>query len=513
MESRYALGLIVGASAIALVSCTLSDSGSGEGDGEVGTARFSITEVPSDVHCARVVARGSRNVSRAVDLTPGESSVFTMKKLPTGSVEFNANAYAEACSDVDASSEPTWVGEPVSASISGGGTTDVTLKLTRSGSANVSLDFDDDDGAGGGSSGGGSEPNCEAPTSGTPALELVQVAQLSSPVLAVPAPGDDRLYVVEQGGRIMALSSTSTDVFLDISDQISSGGERGLLGLAFHPDYASNGRFFVDYTNVAGDTVVEEYQRSSGDPSVAEPLAVDQILFVQQPYANHNGGMIEFGPDGFLYVALGDGGSGGDPNDNAQNLNSLLGKLLRLDVSSSPYAIPASNPFAQGGGAPELWDYGLRNPWRFSFDACGGDLYIADVGQSAWEEINFEPPGLGGVNYGWDDREGRHCYEPSNGCLSAGRVDPIVEYSHTQGVAVIGGYVYRGDAIPALRGSYLYGDYGSGEIRSFRVEGGAATAQQLLFDTGATITSFGRDASNELYVLTADGAVSRISPQ
>jgi len=329
-------------------------------------------------------------------------------------------------------------------------------------------------------------------------------------VLAVPAPGDDRLCVVEQGGRIVTLDAGLLSVFLDVSSLVSTGGERGLLGLAFHPDYATNGRFFINFTNDENDTIVAEYRRSLLDGSVADPAPVQTLLNVPHPFSNHKGGMLEFGADGNLYIALGDGGGGGDPMNNAQNLGSLLGKLLRIDVSTTPYSIPGGN---LAGAAPEVWDYGVRNPWRFSFDACNGDLYIGDPGQSSWEEINFEPAGSGNRNYGWRTMEGAHCFSPMNGCSAAGLTLPIVEYPSAQGCAVIGGFVYRGSAIPSLRGAYLYGDFCSGEVRSFRVSGGGATDQALLLSTGLSISSFGRDANNELYVLDAGGGVYRIEAQ
>ena len=363
------------------------------------------------------------------------------------------------------------------------------------------------------------------PVSGT-AIKAVRVANgLSSPVLVSAPPHDvSRVFIVEQTGRIrvMKWGQMLPAPFLDIHAQITSGGERGLLGLAFHPNYATNGRFFVDYTDLSGNTVVSQYQ-ASNDPDVAATTEM-VLLQVTQPFANHNGGHLAFGPDGYLYIALGDGGSGGDPQGNGQNINALLGKLLRIDVDgAAPYASPASNPFfGATPGRDEIWAYGLRNPWRFSFDRTTGDLYIGDVGQDRFEEVDFQPAGsAGGQNYGWNVVEGNgHCYPSGSGCDQTGMTLPILDYDHTQGCAITGGYVYRGCAMPDLRGTYFYGDFCSAFIRSVRVVGGVGTDPQdhtaeLAPGGGLTIgslSSFGEDARGEIYICDLDGEVFKIVP-
>jgi glucose/arabinose dehydrogenase len=316
--------------------------------------------------------------------------------------------------------------------------------------------------------------------------------------------GSGRLFVIEKVGRIRIIENDQLleTPFLDISDHVgSSGNEQGLLGLVFHPQYQENGRFFVNYTDVNGDTVFARFQVSS-DPNVADLNSEEALLGVDQPFANHNGGGLAFGPDGFLYAGLGDGGSQGDPNGNAQNTDVLLGKMLRLDVDSAdPYAVPADNPFGS-----EVWAYGLRNPWRFSFDKATGDLYIGDVGGGNWEEIDFLPAGSpGGANFGWDHREGAHDYE---GGGPEGMIDPVAEYSHPEGgCSVTGGYVYRG-SMSEWNGIYLYGDYCTGIIWGL-IRANDGWQNQMLFDVDANITSFGQDESGELYLLDDGGGVFR----
>jgi glucose/arabinose dehydrogenase len=354
---------------------------------------------------------------------------------------------------------------------------------------------------------------------GTPpatSVRLVEVASgLGSPLFLTAPAGDSRLFVVEQPGRIRVIRNGSllATPFLDLTAKVTSGGERGLLSVAFHPQYASNGFLYVDYTDRNGDTRVERYHVST-DADRADPASAHLVLGVAQPYANHNGGLLMFGPDGKLYVGMGDGGSGGDPLGNGQNPNVLLGKLLRLDVDAAdPYGIPAGNPFiGQAGKRAEIWAIGLRNPWRYSFDRDSGILYVADVGQDAWEEVNAVPVSTAGANYGWNTMEATHCYKPSTGCDTRGLVLPVLEYGHGEGCSVIGGYVYRGSALPSLRGTYFYSDFCSGFIRSFRLSGGAA-AEQKQWDLGqlGAVLSFGEDAAGELYVLTADGRVLRFS--
>ncbi|HSH76612.1 MAG TPA: PQQ-dependent sugar dehydrogenase [Longimicrobiales bacterium] len=350
-------------------------------------------------------------------------------------------------------------------------------------------------------------------------LALEVVAQgLASPLYLTAPRGDDRLFVVERGGRIRIIEGGTVlgTPFLDVGGQIVDGGEQGLLGLAFHPQYAANGHFYVNYTDRSGDTRVVRYNVSA-DPNVADATSALPILTVGQPFGNHNGGMIEFGPDGMLYVGMGDGGSGGDPQDHGQRPETLLGSMLRLDVDGgAPYAIPADNPFV---GHPttreETWAYGLRNPWRFSFDRGTGDLYIGDVGQNAVEEVSFQPSGSpGGENYGWRITEGTACYDPPSGCSSAGLTPPIHEYGHDEGCSITGGYVYRGSALPDLVGRYFFADFCSTWIRSFVVVNGTAQGvQDHSPDVGpvASISSFGEDGNGELYVVSLGGTVYRVA--
>jgi glucose/arabinose dehydrogenase len=336
---------------------------------------------------------------------------------------------------------------------------------------------------------------------------------LSSPVFVTTArDGSNRLFVVEQGGVIKVLQpgSSSPTVFLDITANVLSGGERGLLGLTFHPHFSSNRRFFVNYTRQPdGATVIAEYQASPADPNVADPTE-RVLLVIAQPFANHNGGMVEFGPDGFLYIGMGDGGSGNDPGNRAQNTAELLGKILRIDVDqpdgSQPYSSPSTNPFAGStAGRDEIFAYGFRNPWRFSFDRATGDLYVGDVGQNAVEEIDIVT--LGG-NYGWRVWEGTSCTANDPGlCDPTGFVFPIAEYTHAGGrCAVTGGYVYRGSRSSVPAGSYLYADFCTGEI--FRLQNGASS---LLLDSGLSLSAFGEDEAGELYVVDLGGTVQRIA--
>ncbi|NOT07238.1 MAG: glucose dehydrogenase [Gemmatimonadales bacterium] len=353
-------------------------------------------------------------------------------------------------------------------------------------------------------------------------VRLQEIASgLDMPVFLTSPPGDHtRLFVVEQGGRIRIVRNGAllTTPFLDISAKVSNGGEQGLLGLAFHPDYAANGRFIVNYTDGAGDTRVSVY-RVSSNPEVADPASEQVILAIDQPFSNHNGGMVVFGPDGKLYIGTGDGGSGGDPQNHGQNRNSLLGKLLRVTVDGNgAMTVPADNPFVgQAGIRPEIWSYGLRNPWRFSFDRQTGDLYIGDVGQNQREEIDVSTQAAQfgkGLNYGWRTMEGNSCFSPSIGCARTGLVLPVLEYTHNDGCSVAGGYVYRGSALTALAGTYFYADYCGGWVRSFRLAAGQVTDQ---FDwtslwPGGQVLSFGEDGAGELYLLTSAGKVHKIVP-
>jgi glucose/arabinose dehydrogenase len=322
---------------------------------------------------------------------------------------------------------------------------------------------------------------------------------------------DERLFIVEQMGRIRVFENNvlRPEPFLDISTLTKAGGERGLLGLAFHPDYQENGFFFVNYNDSNGDTQIVRYQVSD-NPNVANPNSAKTILSIDQPYGNHNGGMIAFGLDGYLYIGMGDGGSGGDPQNHAQNLNSLLGKMLRIDVNNAdPYAIPADNPFVnQDEARPEIWSYGWRNPWRFSFDRQTGDLWTGDVGQGSYEEISLQRAGQGGGNYGWRIMEGSHCYKPKD-CQKDNLILPLFEYNHSQGSSITGGYRYRGNLAPSLSGNYIYGDFSSGRIWIANKNNGVWQTTELI-DSNFNISSFGEDAHGELYLLDYKGVVYSI---
>jgi glucose/arabinose dehydrogenase len=366
--------------------------------------------------------------------------------------------------------------------------------------------------------------SCSAtPVQGTPNLTTQRVVDgLQAPLdLQVPTGDRHRLFVVEQGGRIRIVRDGAlvATAFLDIASRISTGGERGLLGLAFHPAYAQNGRFFVNYTDPNGDTHIVEFHASS-NPDVADAGSERLLLFVHQPYANHNGGGLAFGHDGKLYIALGDGGSSGDPQRHAQDRSSALGKLLRIDVDTgTPFGVPPDNPFvARPGAFPPIWAYGLRNPFRFSFDRATGDLYIGDVGQDTIEEVDVTPVGAGGgQNYGWNIMEGNQCYPPGQGCSQSGLTLPAVTYTHGDGCAVTGGIVYQGCRMPGYHGTYFYGDYCSGFVRSFRFQNGGVSEQRDWTSTLGRglhlLSSFGSDDDGEIYLLSyQDGQVLKIVP-
>jgi serine protease len=335
--------------------------------------------------------------------------------------------------------------------------------------------------------------------------------------------GSGRLFIVQQGGQIRIVSGGNvlSAPFLDISTLVVSGGEQGLLGLAFHPNYAANGLFYVNYTRAGdGATVIARYQRSASDPNRADAASASILLTVPQPFANHNGGQLRFGPDGYLYIGLGDGGSANDPGNRAQDLSTLLGKMLRIDVNGgTPYAIPPGNPFANDGNPntlAEIWAYGLRNPWRFSFDRQTGDLYIGDVGQDAYEEIDYQPTGTGaGANYGWRVMEGFHCTGLGGGppCNDPSLALPIAEYTHDLGCSVTGGFRYRGSGYPALAGYYLYGDYCSGRIWGATRSPSGTWSTVQLSAPGFNISTFGEDQAGELYVASySDGVIYRFAP-
>lgn len=313
--------------------------------------------------------------------------------------------------------------------------------------------------------------------------------------------GDSRMFVVEQGGTIKILNVdglVNETPFLDISSLTNGNGEQGLLGLAFHPDYANNGYLYVNYTNLSGDTVIARYTRSTENAAYADPASALILLTIDQPYSNHNGGCLRFGPDGFLYIGMGDGGSGGDPQGNGQNTNTLLGKLLRIDVNNGDtYSIPEGNPFVGIDGADEIWAYGLRNPWKFSFDRLSGDLWIADVGQNNIEEINMVGPAQAGINYGWRCFEGTETYNSNNCSLVVMYTSPVAEYNHDSGgCSITGGYVYTGNAYPALSGKYVFTDYCSGKI-------GLTTGSNEITWTEAfngNFSTLGEDKDGELYI-------------
>jgi len=331
--------------------------------------------------------------------------------------------------------------------------------------------------------------------------------------------GTGRLFIVEQPGRIRILTSGGTLLstpFLGITSQTSDGYEQGLLGLAFHPSFKTNRKLYVNFTDNNGDTIIREYRASSTNPNVVSTSTARTILKIGQPYDNHNGGMLAFGPDGYLYIGMGDGGDSGDPGNRAQSINSLLGKMLRIDVNGGitgrNYLIPGSNPYQGKPGLNEIWQIGTRNPWRWSFDRQTGDLWIGDVGQRTWEEVDRArwtngSPGKG-INWGWRVLEGTHCYNPSTGCSTAGKTMPIAEYDHSNGrCSITGGYVYRGSAIPALVGGYLFADYCSGEIWVIDANASAPAAKTRLLDTDFTISSFGENGQGELYVIDHGGTV------
>ena len=356
------------------------------------------------------------------------------------------------------------------------------------------------------------------PGTGDPGLEVI-ASDLAFPVGLTSPPGDPRLFVVERGGTVRVIQGGTVlpDPFLDLSAKVSTEGEQGLLGLAFFPDYASSGRFVVHYSDIAGFSRISLFQVAQ-DPNRADPNNETPVLSLAHLSAFHQGGQIAFGPDGMLYASFGDGGSARrDDDGRSQSLADLYGSVLRIDVSSgSAYTVPADNPFAGTAGAlPEIWSYGLRNPWRFSFDRGTGDLYVADVGQSDWEEINRARAADGtgrGSNYGWSLMEGPDCVQA--GCDQTGLTLPTVRYDHGTGCSVIGGYVYRGEALPSLQGQYLFGDFCQGWVKSFAAGDEAPVpVDQPALSPGENITSFGEDAAGELYILTGSGVVFKIVPQ
>ncbi len=364
-----------------------------------------------------------------------------------------------------------------------------------------------------------------APGDADIALSLRE-AGLSSPVFITSAhDGTNRLFIVEQAGRIKVLKpdgSIRSTPFLSMTGATSGGFEQGLLGLAFHPNYETNRRLYVYFTNNDWDIVVREYRVSATNKNVVDKSTKRKILEINHPgESNHNGGMMAFGPDGYLYIGTGDGGGTGDPDNSAQNKDSLLGKMLRIDVNgrtgSKAYGIPPSNPYVGVAGANEIWQIGLRNPWRFSFDRANGNLWIGDVGQMVSEEVDratntASGPGRG-INWGWRVLEGFNCYNPSSGCNTAGKTMPLLEYGHGGGrCSITGGYVYRGSAIPALVGGYVFADFCSGEIWVTDATATSPAAKTLLLDTSLSIASFGETLNGELYVVNRNGSVYQVVP-
>lgn len=365
-------------------------------------------------------------------------------------------------------------------------------------------------------------PPTPPPPAFPPSIALEPVLSgLEAPTYLTYAPGDpagsSRLFIVEKAGRIRVAENGVMEAvpFLNITDRVGSGGsEQGLLSAAFPPEFADSRVFYVNYTDQRGDTVIARFALLEGNPRQADPGSEQKILQIEQPAANHNGGQLQFGPDGYLYIGTGDGGQAGDPWGNAQNLGVLLGKMLRIDVSGTEaYTVPEGNPFlGRPDARPEIWATGLRNPWRFAFDRVTGDLYIADVGQNIFEEIDLQPASsLGGENYGWDVMEGRHCFEPPAGCDPSGRVPPVAEYDHSQGCSVTGGYAYRGIRYPQLDGVYFFGDFCSGKIWGLAQGASGEWEMALLLDTQTNISSFGEDAEGEIYVAGyGDGTIYQL---
>jgi glucose/arabinose dehydrogenase len=340
------------------------------------------------------------------------------------------------------------------------------------------------------------------------------VRGLDNPVYLTAPQGDARLFIVEQPGRIRIVENGSLvqKPFLDITRKVGDGGERGLLSVAFHPQYRVNGFLFVNYTNNSGDTRIERYTVSAADRNTADPATAKLILAIDQPYSNHNGGLNLFGPDGMLYIGMGDGGSQGDPQGNGQNRNTLLGKLLRINVDrGDPYSVPDGNPFAKGGGRGEIWALGLRNPWRFAFDRGPGLLYIADVGQDRYEEMNIASASAPGLNYGWNVMDGPTCFRNS-ACNKSPFQQPAFTHEHSDGsCSIIGGFVYRGRKIPEIAGEYFYSDYCNSSLRSFSYANGRVGERRLWFKGGTgSIVSFGEDGQGELYICSSNGRVYRI---
>lgn len=362
---------------------------------------------------------------------------------------------------------------------------------------------------------------CPSLVSAAPNIQIEPIITgIESPVAITHAgDGSGRLFITLQIGKILVYDGQQLlpTPFLDIGSLITTGGERGLLSVAFHPNYVAKGFLYVNYTDLNGDTVIARYMVSV-DPNVVDPASATILLVIPQPFTNHNGGQLQFGPDGYLYIGMGDGGSGGDPLNNAQNLASMLGKILRIDVDADfPYGIPLANPFIGNPNAnPEIWALGLRNPWRFSFDRLTGDLLIADVGQSSWEEVNFQQAtSMGGENYGWRLMEGTHCFNPSINCNDGSLTLPILEYDHSlDNCSITGGYRYRGALYSGLEGVYFYADFCTGRIWGAYLNASGSWNSEQLLDTDLSITAFGEDEDGELYLAhfsSANGTIYKVT--
>jgi glucose/arabinose dehydrogenase len=350
-------------------------------------------------------------------------------------------------------------------------------------------------------------------------VSLQPYATVPGGPLAFTAPrdGSGRFFIPAQDGTAWVVQDGRRldTPLLDLRGQVSTGGERGLLGIAVHPRFPADPRVFVDYTNSAGDSVVASYRLDPSNPNRLDPATAVQLMVVGQPFPNHNGGALVFGPDGDLYVSFGDGGSGGDPQGNGQRLDTLLAKILRLDVDhpgpGRAYGIPAGNPFTNDPLThPEIWLYGLRNPWRISFDRANGDLWIGDVGQNAWEEVDVARARSAGLDFGWNRMEGAHCYSPSQGCDQSGLTMPVTEYGHPEGCTIIGGFVYRGAAYPEFRGAYLFADYCSGQIYAIDGASNGPGAPVKVGKTSEGLAAFGEDEAGELYLANLDGTISKV---
>lgn len=359
-------------------------------------------------------------------------------------------------------------------------------------------------------------PRTQAPNPASVRLEPI-VTGLNRPLFVTHAPDDSgRVFILEQGGVIYVWDGAKRRTFMNVTNlltwDVNSGGytERGLLGLAFHPNFAENGLFYINYTDRSGATAVVEFgTNAAGEVDMASARL---LLTIPQPFPNHNGGHMAFGEDGYLYISVGDGGAANDPLQAGQNIETLLGKILRIDVNGTPYAIPADNPFVGRAGMDEIWAYGVRNVWRFSFDRATGDMYVADVGQNKYEEVNFQPAGVGGFNYGWNAYEGSQVFRA--GVPAPNAVMPIAEYEHSRanGCSITGGYVYRGEAIADLQGAYLYSDYCSGRVWYAYRDAAGVWQSGVFLEAGFQVSSFGEDAEGELYIVDYRGRVLKFVP-